>query len=360
MVTSFSYCQRDSISRESMFNYENSIFYLTQQSWKANQRPSTGSVPLVVPIEERKIPLQSGEGASSNLYLLEADLNLMYPLFWGRKDSNGGSFSKLNLFTFDYGFNFRMTLDDSKPLTPPSNRVGFSWTHNLYNNYSGWSKMAYGKSITDSEFQIGTKNFYFWNTLIQLHHYSNGQSGDSNITVGNYNRNNYENGDFSTNYLYGQITYGRYLIPSFSLLQFSLGYRVDLGSENGSLAYSKDQNLAYGRHRLKFIVDNWSSIKQFPFSKSSVSYHTRIETQVTVDDLKNFEANNYTTNKYPWNIRAMLEVNPKVNRSIGFFIAGYYGRDYLNIRYDDIVFVTQLGLTLSLDKYYANFLKKTS
>jgi hypothetical protein len=29
----------------------------------------------------------------------------------------------------------------------------------------------------------------------------------------------------------------------------------------------------------------------------------------------------------------------------------YVGRDYLNIRYDDIIFTVRAGLTFSLDKY---------
>lgn len=353
------YSQLDSISRENNFDYENTIFYLTQQSWKANQTPSTGSVPYVKPIKERKVSLQPGEGANSEIYLLEADLNLMYPIFWGRTDSNGGSFSKLNMFTFDYGFNFRMTLDTSKPITPPSNKVGFSWIHNIYNNYTGSSFNSYGEDINGEQFKITNKNYKFVNLLMQVHHYSNGQSGDSNITVGGITRNNYENGDFSTNYIYSQFTFGRYKIPSFSLLQFSMGYRYDFGTENGALAYSEDQYGAYGRHRLKFILDNWSAIKKFPITNSPVSYHTRIDSQIILDDLSNFEPNNNSNKLYRWNVRGMFEVSPKINRSIGFFIAAYYGRDYLNIRYDDIVFVSQLGITLSLDKYYANFLKDT-
>lgn len=337
------------------FDYNNSIFYLIQQSWKANRKPSTGSIPYVTPIMERRIPLQEGEGSGSNFYLLEADLNLMYPLFGGREDGNGGAFSKFNLISFYYGFNFRMTLDKSKPLTPSSNRIGLSWTYNLFNNYSKWSINSWGKDINDLQYKIKNKNLKFWNFSLQALHYSNGQSGNSNLILDGRIRNNYKNGDFSTNYIYGQLTYGRYLIPSYSLFQASFGYRVDLGSENGALAYSADQYAAYGRHRFKLILDNRTKVRTFICAP--VSYHFRIETQYILDDLSKFEPNNNTNNKYRWNVRGMFEISPEINRSVGFFISFYYGRDYLNIRYDDIVFVTQLGLTLSLDKYYVPFQK---
>lgn len=353
-VFQITYSQENLKLNKFNFDYENTIFHLTQQSWKANQKPSTGSVPYVTPIEERKIPLQAGEGENSNLYLLEADLNLMFPLFWGRKDRNGGSFSKLNLLTFDYGFNFRMTLDDSKPLTPASNRVGLSWSHNLFNNYSGWSFLSYGREITDEKFLIKENDFRFINTLIQVHHYSNGQSGPSNIFFKNLVRNNYKDGDFSTNYIYGQISFGKYSLPSFALTQLSLGYRYDF-ELGDALSFSEDQNLAYGKHSIKFIFDRWSAISELPIFCSKVSYHTRLETKIIVDNLKNFQPNNNSEKNYRWSVRALFEISPKINRSIGYFISAHYGRDYLNIRYDDIVFVSQVGVTLSLDKYKANY-----
>ena len=62
--------------------------------------------------------------------------------------------------------------------------------------------------------------------------------------------------------------------------------------------------------------------------------------------------------KYRLGVKGMFELAPKSHRAVGYFVSAYYGRDYLNIRYDDIIFSIQWGLTLSLDKFYMPLLQK--
>ena len=49
--------------------------------------------------------------------------------------------------------------------------------------------------------------------------------------------------------------------------------------------------------------------------------------------------------------RIFAEYNPPTLKTLGFMIHLYQGRDYLNIRYDDPVFIIQGGLTISLRRY---------
>jgi hypothetical protein len=39
------------------------------------------------------------------------------------------------------------------------------------------------------------------------------------------------------------------------------------------------------------------------------------------------------------------------SRCINVFLHGYYGRDYFNIRYDDIIWAVHFGASLSLIRY---------
>jgi hypothetical protein len=348
------FSQNDTLVRISKNDYKElehkkTIYDIIQKSWVANQTVSYLSVaPHVNSIGDRRIDLREGENQSSNFYLMEANINLSFPLFFGKK--TGGQNSKRSRITFDYNGTFRMTLDESKPLTPGSNKVGFSWYFNLYNNYTGW---AYGQYQTDENQKTDSKsdNINFVNLLVRAHHYSNGQATGFFFIPDSNNpsefRNSYLDGDFSTNYLQFQITNGRFNKRLGSLHQTSLAYRYDFGDDTSALAYSKEQEKTYGRHRISGSYD-------FRTKKFSEGYelHFRTELGYILDNLDNFRANLINDNKkYRFNIRALIEIAPQNHRAIGYFVSAYYGRDYLNIRYDDIVYSIQGGITLSLDKF---------
>ena len=333
-------------------NYKNSIFNLIHKSWIANDAISNISfLSATAPIKNRRIPLLEGEGKQSNLFLLEANLNLKFPLFFGRRDV-GSSFRRLNKLTLDYSTNFRMTLDDSKPLTTPNNDAGISWHLNLWNNYSNWLWNSYYENLESKYIYKKDRIFNFLNLILSSHHYSNGQSGESLIFENQGNmtgetRNNYLNGDFSTNYFYAELTYGYYSKKDFSLNQFSLAYRKDWGLGQ-TLSFNPTQDNSYGKKRILFKFDHR------PSDLKKTKLHYRAEFSYIMDNLENFKANLINdNNKYRFSGKGIIEFTPKSHRSIGYFVSAYYGRDYLNIRYDDIIISVQWGLTLSLDKYFA-------
>ncbi|WCO00573.1 hypothetical protein [Psychroserpens ponticola] len=354
LINSFVIAQNDTlISRDKIdlkqIKHEETIYNILQKSWIANQEVSYLSIlPLVSSVSDRRIPLINGEGNSSNNYLMEANINLSFPLFFGR--NTGYQSYKRNKITFDYNGTFRMTLDDSKPLTPGNNKVGFSWYLSLYNNYTGW---VFGKDQTPENQMINSKteNLKFVNTLLRVHHYSNGQPpgfyyypDDNDLT--SY-RNSYLDGDFSTNYIYLEATKGTYVKSIGSLRQISLGYRYDFGDDTSALAYSKEQEDTYGRHRvlLKYDYRTKRLAKRF-------EHHARIDFEYILDNLDKFSPNLINdNNKYRLGVKGLFEIAPKNHRAIGYFISAYYGRDYLNIRYDDIIYSIQTGITLSLDKF---------
>lgn len=346
--------------------HRSTIYHLVQRSWIANQEPSYASVlPFVPSIKERRVPLRQGEGMNTEFSLLEANLNLSFPLFFGtyrnwiNKDNETVGFHKRHRITFDYNGNFRMSLDDSKPIFPSNNRVGLSWYLNLFNSQTGW---IHKDRFRDRKISTMKKNLSFLNALMRFHHFSNGQAGDFFYSEEENNqdakRNNYRAGDFSTNYLYWEATYGWYDINEISLHQISLGYRSDFGTEEGTLAFSEEQIRTYGKKRLSLKYDHRTTK-----NSNNMQFHFRGEFGYILGNLDWFVPNlvdnkgNTDTGKYRFNMRGLFELAPDNHRTIGYFFSIYYGRDYMNIRYDDIIFSTQLGVTLSLDKFFMPNLK---
>lgn len=337
---------RDSISDK----HAQTIYYLIQESWKANKEPSYASfMPFTTSIGERRIPLRQGEGLNNDLDLLEANLDLRFPLFLGKK--RGSGFKRSQRITFDYNGTFRMTLDDSKPIIPGSHKVGFSWFVSLFNNYNGWIRPQ-NDPQAEELISSQTKNFKFLNLLVRVHHYSNGQAPGFRYTP-NENmpsefRNSYLNGDFSTNYAYFEFSGGVYGKNVPTLHQISLGYRRDLGADDSTFAFTIDQEKSYGKDRLMLKYDFRTKR-----SRKNLEYHARLEFEHILGNLDAFRPNLINSNrKFRSALRVLLELAPKKNRSLGYFISGNYGRDYLNIRYDDIVYSVKAGITLELDKFY--------
>jgi len=338
--------ERDSIKDQ----HQKTIYYLLQESWLANKEPSYAAVlPYTPSIGNRRIPLRQGEGAESDFDLLEANLDFRFPLFLGK--TRGSGFKRSQRITFDYNGTFRMTLDESKPIIPGSHKFGLSYYLSIYNNYIGWINPLndpQAKKLITSE----NKNFNFVNLLLRLHHYSDGQATGFTYTPdvndpSNF-RNSYLDGDFSTNYFYIETTFGGYGKTMGSLHQLSLGYRRDMGTDDSTFAFTKNQEKAYGRDRLQLKYDYRT--KRFD---KFFEYHVRLEIEQILGNLDSFQANLVDdSGKYRTGARLFFELAPKNHRSVGYFVSGYYGRDYLNIRYDDIVFSAQVGVTFAMDKFY--------
>lgn len=333
--------------------HEQSVYHIIQRGWISNQDLSYASLlPYVVSSGKNRIPKREGENKHNDFYLLEANLDFRYPL--SKEEFNEKPLKKRVRWTFDYIGNFRMTLDKSFPLTPSSHRFGFGVNVNLHNNHTGWIFCDTNEDGKESSIISKPKKseITFTNLLFNIHHYSNGQPPGfyyvKENTTPEQKRNDYLSGDFSTNYIYVELTKGLFNRRLVSLHQFSLGARFDLGTDNSAFAFSKEQENSYGRTRAAIKYDYRTER-----SHKDYEHHVRLFTNYIFGDMSNFQPNiEGGYKKYRLGFKAIYELAPKTHKSIGYFASLYYGRDYLNIRYDDIIFSVQVGFTLSMDKYF--------
>lgn len=354
------------------------LFYeALQRMWVADQKINYATIPNVNSIGTRREPLLEGEGRKP-WSILEANLDFRFPIAIGRNSSN--AFYRRGRITFDYAANFRMTTDVSSPLTPVSNRVGIGLDYALWDEETKWfwkdkgiKKYRAIQNLPDwdgSSIKDGDKYFTSLHLLTQVHHFSNGQNGAFRIIGPNGTvRNNYSSGDFSTNYFYIELTKAWLNRESHALQQLSLGYRNDFGDTLGekALAFSVEQVKTYGNQRLFLNYDfrsrpfSFRRNHSFPWKQGGKEYaigyqyqlHTRVEMAYIISDLSRFQANLEDDNgKYPFAIRTQFELAPLNHRSFGYLFQFYFGRDYINVRYDDIIVSAQVGLTMSLDKYF--------
>lgn len=332
------------------------IFFMLHRAWLANKPISyLGILPNHSSIGERKVELEKGEGKRGNGFsLFEAKISLEYPLIYG-KSAYGSPREKLNQITFDYETIFRMTLDDSFPLTTPNQDVGFSWKFNLFNSHSGYIFNQGNALSADSKYNVEkiNKPITFYNFRTSLRHYSNGQSGlpDYIDDVSGKKRNNYIDGNFSTNYIAFELTRGIYVSNSKELHQISLSYRLD-GGVGGALSFEPKQNKAFGTNRIGLKYDFREGMYKNKVHKNYY-WHIRTELEYIAGNLDNFKANLINDNKkYRLSGSFVAELSPLTQRYFGIVFRAFYGRDYLNIRYDDIIFSAMLGITLDLQKYF--------
>ncbi len=346
-------------------NSDKSVYTVMQNIWGANRSISYFNLfPITAPIEERPIVLQDGEGKNGNVF--EANLEQSFILKMGRNQENNRA--QTRRVTFDAAFNLRMARDASNPLMPSSNRVGFGMDKIFYNSYCNWRDL---RDLNKRQQEKLTENFvqkekalHIWYYSLQAMHYSNGQPPgfylDSTIR-----RHDYLEGDFSTNYLRGALTYS-FLSKKRNLLTLNMGYQWD--SEWGKIfRYSPENEKSYGHHRLVGYIQyrhigtlnsirNWTDYRyDTPLKlklKRFYELRTRLEYEYILDnDLSNFRHDN----KYRLNTHLFMQFSYLNWRTFGLIAHFYLGRDYLNIRYDDIIFSAQLGFSFNMNKYMPPF-----
>ncbi|MEI6947605.1 hypothetical protein V9K67_10460 [Paraflavisolibacter sp. H34] len=286
--------------------------------------------PHITPLVKRQRELQNGEG--KNGYWFEGHLTNRFTIYRGKYYSRP-FFQRLR-FTFDVGMMPRLTRDTSNPLLPYNNRFGLGLDFSL-NRVSNQPVAARGR---------------LWTTL-QLHHLSNGQA-DSFFVAGNGKRNNYRGGDFSTNYYRVLLNYAR-LVGRRSLVSSGLGYQQEINI-GGPLLLSPELKGYYGLQRLLFHFQ-WMRPSRLTTQtyrnlsspqKDSVRIlrrrrlACRTELEYIRDDLSLFPGNR----KYRLAGHQYLTYMPSVSNDLGFLLHLYAGRDYLNIRFDDVVFIAQAGV----------------
>jgi hypothetical protein len=290
--------------------------------------------PIIKPIVTRKIPLRDGEG--KNGYWLEGNFANRFIIHKG-KYYNPGWLQRLR-FTFDVGLTPRLTQDESSPLLPSNNEFGFGLDVLL-------------SSIKSLRKENATPAWF----TVQLHHYSNGQADSFFIHDDEGNqRNNYRSGDFSTDFL--RVLFNVAHISSKDhILSASVGLRNDIDIK-GPLGMSPELDYNYGKQRLLFNFQ-WIKTSRLVILNNALSSKTkkvvkrrqfsfRTEMEYILGNLSNFPLDK----KYRFGAHAYLTYMPAITNEVGFMLHTYMGRDYLNNRYDDIVFVGQLGLYMRINK----------
>lgn len=340
---------------------DTSTFSIIREIWKTNQDFTYITFPIVKSIGERRINLQQKEGKQG--YKFEANLNFRLPLF--KPNENTGAFMNISRFTLDYHSNFRMTADSSSPLTPPTQEVGLGYDINIWNNKQrAFSSLFKGDTFKEPSTIGAIKSF---SLTLQMHHYSNGQppgffiySSDSSDS--SEVRNDYSRGDFSTNFIKVSGLYN-ILTPKNNLWSFTTWGRFD-GRFYG-FEFTPDQQYRFGQNRAGVSIDFLSKPqmrnktktwvqkgKQLTIKKAFV-FQARLSIETIIGKLHLFDANlTSTNNTYRTNINIDLRYLPLNSSSISIFTKFYIGRDYLNIRYDDIIWTSQLGISVPLNRFY--------
>ncbi|WP_231464032.1 hypothetical protein [Pedobacter sp. Leaf132] len=314
---------------QQIFGYHDPILYLSP-------------APVFNSLSTRKIALQDGEGM--NGYWLEGNISHRVTMYRGKYYSR--PFWSRARITFDAAFMLRMTKDSSSPLLPTSNDVGLGLDYLL----SDVNKIESPKATT-----VYLK--------AQIHHYSNGQALPFFKSTAP-NRNNYKNGDFSTNYI-RLMVYGMKQTSDNHIYSAGLGLQreVDLG---GPLTLSDELASAYGLNRVllnlqwtrrsRFVLTQLSDTDKKKFSKNPTGKTVRnARTQwIWRSELAYIIDNDLSlyplSSKYRLGVHNYLTWMPWVTSDFGFVFHNYFGRDYLNIRYDDPIQTYQLGFVMNFNK----------
>lgn len=361
-------------------NTDKTVYTAMQNIWLANEKITyIAFLPAINNQIHPKIPLQEGEGKNKK-YVFEASIFDQVPLLMGRNHS--GHFWQTSRVTIDFGFNVRMAQDNSNPLVPNNNIIGFSVQKYIWNSHT-----KFGSGDTSHKYVFD--NWYDSDTIgnnlppalhtlsldFSAHHYSNGQQGSfftrDTINRQPERRNNYKDGDFSTNYLRLGLTYS-YLTPKRNLVSGNLSYQYD-GSLFGPLVFSTEQKNSYGQNRLQSFLQyrksfNWGVYKNVSIQKickdSVVKKDINIkhelilrwESEYILD--KNLSDYISTNQKHRFNQHLYLKYTQRKFRAVGFVVHAYYGRDYSNIRYDMPIFALMGGISIDFHKYIVPFSKK--
>ncbi|MBL7744909.1 MAG: hypothetical protein JNN00_15655 [Chitinophagaceae bacterium] len=344
--------------------------YTDSTVYTAMQRMMNGLLPVsyfslttfsIRPVE-RILPLREGEG--KNGYLLEGQIDQVFPLVWNRNQED--HFAQTSRLSFRYAPALRMSNDDSHVIIPTNQKVGLQFDKVLWDDqtrYIIFAPRGHKYAFKDNYQWMKSKaSLKMVQLQLNLMHFSNGQRSGVYASREDslLQRNDYTKGDFSTNYFNAMIIYSCY---RNSLLSAGLGYQKELGSYDGTFNYGIEQERRYGRHRLLGLVqyrtrpfsNPWSPHIRFydpgtnKFYKvdRQIELRFRLETEYIAGDLSDFKR----SKDYRMNTHFFAELNFFRSRSLNVFIHGYYGRDYFNIRYDDIIWAAHVGGSISLIRY---------
>ncbi|MEJ7736149.1 MAG: hypothetical protein WKF97_01880 [Chitinophagaceae bacterium] len=340
-----------------------STVYTAMQRIISGIQPISYVSPLLLHFrpKDRVVPLRFGEG--KNGYTLEAWADQTFTLLQGRSQMD--HFSQTSRVSFRYAPAVRMTMDNSSNLLPGNHKAGIQVDKILWDSYT----RLFFTDRPDERFAFADDNSWLRqkHTLHLLHatfnamHYSNGQGEGVYASVEDsiIGRNDYVKGDFSTNLLNLTLTYSYY---NTFLMSAGFGYQHD-GNWGGPFSYIEEQRKRYGNDRLLGFLQYRSPPVQNKFRKSITVrdiYHqrsfevkrlwehrVRVDLEYILGPLDRFKR----VNNSRLNTHIFYELNPLRSRTAGIIAHVYHGRDYMNIRYDDIVFVFMAGISFTLNKY---------
>jgi hypothetical protein len=289
--------------------------------------------PLIYPLVTRTIPLRNGEGKDN--YWLEGNFSNRFVIHKG-KYYNPAWLQRLRL-TFDVTLTPRLTRDSSSPLLPSNNKFGLGLDI-LLSPIKGLIK----EHATPA-----------WLTVL-ISHYSNGQADSFFLHDNGNRRNNYRSGDFSTDYLRIMFNMAR-IAAGEHVISAAAGWQKEIDFK-GPLGMSPELTNNYGKQRLLFSFQ-WLRASRLVAINNILSTRTkkvvkqrqfsfRTDLEYIMGDLSNFPLQN----KYRLGWHTYLTYMPSTTNEVGFLIHTYLGRDYLNIRYDDIVFIGEAGLYVRINR----------
>lgn len=307
---------------------------------------------------ERPYPLLDGEG--KNGYLLEGNIDQTFTLMQGRNQAN--DFFQRMRFAFRYAPAIRMTTDSSNPIYPSNQKVGFELSFAAWDNYRNKQEFAGAKDLLryDTTWIEKAEPFQVLHLILQANHFSNGQRPGA-VRYNAPLRNDYLKGDFSTNFISLMGIYS-YYTRNHALYSIGLGYRTD-GELGDALAFNPAQNNRYGKQRILFLGQVRTSPKWTFFNKrfrwvdrrtdkayivkGKLSHRFRLESELVLGNMQRFER----SKNYRLGAHLFYEMDFLRWRTANVVFHLYRGRDYYNIRYDDIVWGGGMGLSFSLMKY---------
>ncbi|MEO6037171.1 MAG: hypothetical protein ABIQ93_02080 [Saprospiraceae bacterium] len=323
-------------------------------------------------VQRRVQPLEPEEGGKG--YVVEPYLDYTFPILQkrvlrnvhvdpGKEINKDGMIRPLFGYTrviLNYNFHTKITKTRSSPILPPTNGFGIQLDRVLYirscttdTTDAFWDgiRSAFKLEKTSQTCSTPDKLFFVYLSVL-LKHYSNGQDGPELIP--DYNRDNYRNGNFSTNYLYPRITACRISKKNW-LYHLSLGYQREIGRSDGFLSLEKtqsDRRYGLNRARLNFQLRGnmnlYSTHSRFFRALNHFDWRFRSEFEYILDkDLSKYPY----ADKYRGGCHLFLELNHVDVRSLGVFVHFYRGRDPLNIRYDDPIQFLKFGLSFEPERY---------
>jgi len=363
-------------------NNDTTVYYAIHTMFRAMEPFSYFSV---IPIQRQLLDdLQPKRPDEADRADIETNMYMSLTILRGR--GNHKDWQQASKLSFVYWSQIRIARQTSGPILPPTNSFGLKFNYAPWDNFRKWCLKGLGeeeknKLQKDLESGFMSRNGKFdyrnfWkeqdSTTFQLltlqtslMHYSNGQG--SGFFVDSLRlRHDYLNGDFSTNFVQFMASH-HWAWPGGQIYSMSGGWRGDFQIAKKLFQFTDEQKLSYGRSRfllnLQYVtrplkawnLKNRVSV-EFPerkkyHLKELINLQLRTEMVFITDDLSDWRRVGMveSDNKYRFSIRTSLKVNILRNRNFGLLFQHYYGRDYHNIRFDNVIHIFHAGLNFKFN-----------